>query len=79
MKATTAAPAAGGAEATMGARDSIDILVEHRQAQQDAQREERQAKAADGGLDDVNGPLRGCDLPGGPGEALVPPPKALPQ
>ena len=47
----------------VGARDSIDVLLEQRRAQQDARREEQQAAAAaNGGLDDVNGPLGGGGL-----------------
>jgi len=45
-----------------GARDSIDVLLEQRRAQQDARRDEQQAQAANGGLDDVNGPLGGGGL-----------------
>jgi len=45
------------------ARDSIDVLLEQRRAQQDARREAQQAaRSADGGMEDINGPLGGGGL-----------------
>ena len=43
-----------------GARDSIDVLLEQRRAQQDARREEQAAENGD--PDDLNGPLGGGGL-----------------
>jgi len=43
-----------------GARDSIDVLLEQRRAQQDARREEQ--AAGNGDPDDLNGPLGGGGL-----------------
>ena len=57
MDVTTSSTDTSNNAATAMSRDSVDIFLEKRRAQQEARTEEQQAsQVADGRLNDVNGP-----------------------
>ena len=63
MGVTTSSTDTGNNAAVAMSRDSFDVLLEQRRAQQDARTEEQQAsQPANGRLDDVNGPLGGVSI-----------------